>query len=324
MKSINVGVVGGAGYTAGELVRILIHHPQVNIVFINSSSNAGNPIEEVHSGLIGETDLVFTDELPFDKVDALFLCSAHGDSKKFMEAHTIPATLKIIDLSTDYRESRPDHTFVYGLPELNHEAISKANRIANPGCFATAIQLALLPLAKNHLLKDEVHVNAITGSTGAGVKPSSTSHFSWRNNNISIYKPFGHQHLQEIGQSLHQLQPGFNLPVNFIPVRGNFTRGIYVTAYTRYEGSLQEAIQLYTDYYTESAFTFVTTKNPDMKQIVNTNKGIVYLEKHGDKLLVVSMIDNLLKGASGQAVQNMNLMFGLDEKAGLNLKATGF
>ena len=324
MKSINVGVVGGAGYTAGELVRILIHHPQVNIVFINSSSNAGNPIEDVHSGLIGETDLVFTDELPFDKVDALFLCSAHGDSKKFMEAHTIPATLKIIDLSTDYRESRPDHTFVYGLPELNHEAISKANRIANPGCFATAIQLALLPLAKNHLLKDEVHVNAITGSTGAGVKPSSTSHFSWRNNNISIYKPFGHQHLQEIGQSLHQLQPGFNLPVNFIPVRGNFTRGIYVTAYTRYEGSLQEAIQLYTDYYTESAFTFVTTKNPDMKQVVNTNKGIVYLEKHGDKLLVVSMIDNLLKGASGQAVQNMNLMFGLDEKAGLNLKATGF
>lgn len=324
MKSINVGVVGGAGYTAGELVRILIHHPQVNIVFINSSSNAGNPIEEVHSGLIGETDLVFTDELPFDKVDALFLCSAHGDSKKFMEAHTIPATLKIIDLSTDYRESRPDHTFVYGLPELNHEAISKANRIANPGCFATAIQLALLPLAKNHLLKDEVHVNAITGSTGAGVKPSSTSHFSWRNNNISIYKPFGHQHLQEIGQSLHQLQPGFNLPVNFIPVRGNFTRGIYVTAYTRYEGSLQEAIQLYTDYYAESAFTFVTTKNPDMKQVVNTNKGIVYLEKHGDKLLVVSMIDNLLKGASGQAVQNMNLMFGLDEKAGLNLKASGF
>lgn len=324
MKSINVGVVGGAGYTAGELVRILIHHPQVNIVFINSSSNAGNPIEEVHSGLIGETDLVFTDELPFDKVDALFLCSAHGDSKKFMEAHTIPATLKIIDLSTDYRESRPDHTFVYGLPELNHEAISKANRIANPGCFATAIQLALLPLAKNHLLKDEVHVNAITGSTGAGVKPSSTSHFSWRNNNISIYKPFGHQHLQEIGQSLHQLQPGFNLPVNFIPVRGNFTRGIYVTAYTRYEGSLQEAIQLYTDFYADSAFTFVTTKNPDMKQVVNTNKGIVYLEKHGDKLLVVSMIDNLLKGASGQAVQNMNLMFGLDEKAGLNLKATGF
>lgn len=324
MKSINVGVVGGAGYTAGELVRILIHHPQVNIVFINSSSNAGNPIEDVHSGLIGETDLVFTDELPFDKVDALFLCSAHGDSKKFMEAHTIPATLKIIDLSTDYRESRPDHTFVYGLPELNHEAISKANRIANPGCFATAIQLALLPLAKNHLLKDEVHVNAITGSTGAGVKPSSTSHFSWRNNNISIYKPFGHQHLQEIGQSLHQLQPGFNLPVNFIPVRGNFTRGIYVTAYTRYEGSLQEAIQLYTDFYADSAFTFVTTKNPDMKQVVNTNKGIVYLEKHGDKLLVVSMIDNLLKGASGQAVQNMNLMFGLDEKAGLNLKATGF
>lgn len=321
---IRVGVIGGAGYTAGELLRLLIHHPQVEIVFVNSSSNAGNAVEEVHSGLTGETTLVFTHALPLDRVDALFLCSAHGDSKKFMEENEIPDGVKIIDLSTDYREARADHDFVYGLPELNHDAIGTAHRIANPGCFATAIQLAILPLAAGGLLCDDVHVNAITGSTGAGVKPSSTSHFSWRNNNISIYKPFAHQHLMEIGQSLRQLQPGFNSAVNFIPVRGNFTRGIYVTAYTRFEGSLQEAQQLYSDFYKDAAFTFVISKNPDLKQVVNTNKGILYLEKHDDKLLIVSLIDNLLKGASGQAVQNMNLMFGLDERVGLNLKATGF
>lgn len=324
MNKIKVGVIGGAGYTAGELLRILIHHPQVDIVFINSSSNAGNPIDEVHSGLTGETDLVFTDALPLDKVDVLFLCSAHGDSKKFMDANELPASVKIVDLSTDYREARPDHDFVYGLPELNRDAIRKARRIANPGCFATAIQLALLPLAANGLLTDEVHVNAITGSTGAGVKPGPTSHFSWRNNNISIYKAFEHQHLQEIGQSLRQLQPGMNKAINFIPVRGNFTRGIYVTAYTRFDGTLDEALALYTSYYNDAAFTFIVRKNPDLKQVVNTNKGILYLEKHGDKLLVISMIDNLLKGASGQAVQNMNLMMGIDEKTGLNLKSAGF
>jgi len=324
MNKIKVGVIGGAGYTAGELLRILIHHPQVDIVFINSSSNAGNPIDEVHSGLTGETDLVFTDALPLDKVDVLFLCSAHGDSKKFMDANELPASVKIVDLSTDYREARPDHDFVYGLPELNRDAIRKARRIANPGCFATAIQLALLPLAANGLLTDEVHVNAITGSTGAGVKPGPTSHFSWRNNNISIYKAFEHQHLQEIGQSLRQLQPGMNKAINFIPVRGNFTRGIYVTAYTRFDGTLDEALALYTSYYNDAAFTFIVPKNPDLKQVVNTNKGILYLEKHGDKLLVISMIDNLLKGASGQAVQNMNLMMGIDEKTGLNLKSAGF
>ncbi len=324
MNKIKVGVIGGAGYTAGELLRILIHHPQVDIVFINSSSNAGNPIDEVHSGLTGETDLVFTDALPLDKVDVLFLCSAHGDSKKFMDSNEIPASVKIVDLSTDYREARPDHDFVYGLPELNRDAIRKARRIANPGCFATAIQLALLPLAANGLLTDEVHVNAITGSTGAGVKPGPTSHFSWRNNNISIYKAFEHQHLQEIGQSLRQLQPGMNKAINFIPVRGNFTRGIYVTAYTRFDGTLDEALALYTSYYNDAAFTFIVRKNPDLKQVVNTNKGILYLEKHGDKLLVISMIDNLLKGASGQAVQNMNLMMGIDEKTGLNLKSAGF
>ena len=324
MKKINVGVIGGAGYTAGELLRILINHPQVEIEFVNSSSNNGNYITEVHSGLIGETDLVFTSELNFDKIDALFLCSAHGDSKKFMDSNAIPDYLKIIDLSTDYREKRPDHDFIYGLPELNRSAIISAQHIANPGCFATAIQLALLPLASVGLLNDEIHVNAITGSTGAGVKPSSSTHFSWRNNNISIYKPFDHQHLQEIGQSLRQLQQGFDKAVNFIPVRGNFARGIFASTYINSNISINQAKNLYHDFYKDAAFTFITDKNPDMKQAVNTNKALVCLEKHGEKLLIVSMIDNLLKGASGQAVQNMNLMFGLDEKTGLGLKAIGF
>ena len=324
MIKIKAGVIGGAGYTAGELIRILIHHPNVEIVFVNSTSNAGNPVTDVHSGLIGETELIFTSGLPFNEVDVLFLCSAHGDSKKFMELNELPASLKIIDLSTDYRAKSPTHDFVYGLPELNREDIKMATRIANPGCFATAIQLALFPLAAAGLLTDEVHINAITGSTGAGVKPSDTSHFSWRSNNISIYKAFDHQHLEEIGQSLRQLQPGFKKALNFIPVRGNFARGIYATTYTQCTLSLEEAKKLYVDFYKDSAFTFVTDKNPDLKQVVNTNKGLVYLEKHGDKLLIVSMIDNLLKGASGQAVQNMNLMTGLDEKTGLGLKSTGF
>ena len=324
MTKIKVGVIGGAGYTAGELLRILINHPNVEIGFVNSTSNAGNPVTDVHSGLIGETDLVFTSGLPFNEVDALFLCSAHGDSKKFMDNNDIPASMKIIDLSTDYRAKSPSHDFVYGLPELNRDEIRKATRIANPGCFATAIQLAIFPLAVAGVLTDEIHVNAITGSTGAGVKPSDTSHFSWRNNNISMYKAFDHQHLGEIGQSLRQLQPGFQKAVNFIPVRGNFARGIYATTYTHCTLPLEEAKKLYVNFYKDSAFTFVVDKNPDLKQVVNTNKGLVYLEKHGDKLLIVSMIDNLLKGASGQAVQNMNLMFGLDETTGLRLKATGF
>ena len=324
MISIKVGVVGGAGYTAGELLRILVNHPNVEIAFVHSNSNAGNPITDVHSGLIGETNLIFTSELSFDKVDALFLCSAHGDSKKFMDENNVPAAVKIIDLSTDYREKRADHDFVYGLPELNASEIRKAQHVANPGCFATCIQLGLLPLAAAGMLTDDIHVNAITGSTGAGVKPSATSHFSWRNNNISIYKAFNHQHLQEISQSLRQLQNNFHAAVNFIPVRGNFARGIYATIYTKCNLTLDEAKSLYKDFYKDAAFTFVVDKNPDMKQVVNTNKAIVYLEKHGDKLLIVSMIDNLLKGASGQAVQNMNLMFGLDEKAGLGLKSIGF
>ena len=324
MTKIKAGVIGGAGYTAGELLRILINHPNVEIEFVNSSSNAGNPLTDVHNGLIGETDLAFTDALPLTSVDVLFLCSAHGDSKKFLDSNEIPASVKIIDLSTDYRAKSPSHDFVYGLPELNREEIKRATRVANPGCFATAIQLALFPLAAAGLLTDELHVNAITGSTGAGVKPTETSHFSWRNNNISIYKAFNHQHLEEIGQSLRQLQPGFQKSLNFIPVRGNFARGIYATTYTTCALSLEDARKLYADFYKDAAFTFVVTKSPDMKQVVNTNKGIVYLEKHGDKLLIVSMIDNLLKGASGQAVQNMNLMFGLDEKTGLNLKSIGF
>ena len=324
MTKIKVGVIGGAGYTAGELLRILINHPNVEIVFVNSTSNAGNPVTDVHSGLIGETNLVFTSGLPFTEVDALFLCSAHGDSKKFMDNNEIPASMKIIDLSTDYRAKSPNHDFIYGLPELNRDGIRKASRIANPGCFATAIQLAIFPLAAAGLLTEEIHVNAITGSTGAGVKPSDTSHFSWRNNNISMYKAFDHQHLEEIGQSIRQLQPGFRKAVNFIPVRGNFARGIYATTYTHCTLTLEEAKKLYVDFYKDSAFTFVVDKNPDLKQVVNTNKGLVYLEKHGDKLLIVTMIDNLLKGASGQAVQNMNLMVGLDEKTGLGLKAIGF
>ncbi|OJV38360.1 MAG: N-acetyl-gamma-glutamyl-phosphate reductase [Bacteroidales bacterium 36-12] len=324
MQKIKIGVIGGAGYTAGELLRILINHPNVEIVFVNSSSNAGNPITQVHSGLIGETDLIFTSDLPLNQVDALFLCSAHGDSKKFVEANDIPQNVKIIDLSTDYRAKSTEHDFIYGLPELNRDEIIKANHIANPGCFATAIQVALLPLAAHGLLKDEIHVNAITGSTGAGVKPSATSHFSWRNNNISIYQAFKHRHLQEINQSLTQLQEDYAGKLNFIPVRGNFTRGIYVTSYTKCDLSLEDAYILYRNFYKDAAFTFVTDQNPDLKQVVNTNKAIIYLEKHDDKLLIVSMTDNLLKGASGQAVQNMNLMFGLDEKIGLNLKSTGF
>jgi len=319
---IKTGIIGGAGYTAGELIRILINHPNVEITFINSSSNAGNKITDIHSGLIGETDLVFTDELPLDKVDVLFLCSAHGDSKKFIEANEIPSSVKIIDLSTDYRNE--SEGFVYGLPELKKERIEKATKIANPGCFATAIQLALLPLAANGLLKNEVHVNAITGSTGAGVKPGATTHFSWRNNNISVYEVFKHRHLIEMNQSLKQLQSDFGKAINFVPVRGNFTRGIFTSVYTECDLSLEEIKALFEQYYKDAAFTFITDKNPDLKQVVNTNKCVLFVDKYENKVFIISIIDNLLKGASGQAVQNMNLMFGLDEKAGLNLKAGAF
>jgi N-acetyl-gamma-glutamyl-phosphate reductase len=347
MRRIKVGIIGGAGYTAGELLRLLINHPGVEIGFVHSASNAGNKIAGVHGGLLGETDLAFTADLPchpaFDAestgksqniafqsrsgefpVDALFLCSAHGDSRKFMETHSIPPQVKIIDLSTDYRHKETAGDFVYGLPELNKAQIQKAARVANPGCFATAIQLALLPLAASQKITSEMHVHAITGSTGAGVKPGATTHFSWRDNNLSIYKAFEHQHLQEINESLHQLQPELTESLNFIPVRGNFSRGIFASVYTDCDLSKEEANTLYKEFYKNAAFTFVADGNPDLKQAVNTNKCVLYVEKSGNKLLIISVIDNLLKGASGQAVQNFNLMFGLDEKAGLRLKASGF
>lgn len=320
---IKIGIIGGAGYTAGELIRILINHPDAEIVFINSNSNAGNPIVQVHEGLYGETDLAFTDQLPLDQVDVLFFCTAHGDTKKFLENHSIPENVKIIDLSMDYR-IEGEHDFIYGLPELNRRQICKSNRVANPGCFATAIQLALLPLAKHLMLNGDVMVNAITGSTGAGVKPGSTSHFSWRNNNMSVYKAFDHQHVPEIKQSLKQLQNSFNAEIDFIPYRGDFPRGIFTTIVVKSRVSIEELTRLYEEYYAKDSFVHIIQANIDLKQVVNTNKCLLHLEKHGDKLLIISCIDNLLKGASGQAVHNMNLMFNLEETVGLKLKPSGF
>lgn len=321
---IKAGIIGGAGYTAGELIRLLINHPEVDIHFVHSVSNAGNKITDVHGGLLGETELLFSDRYPLEEIDVLFLCSAHGDSKRFVDENNIPPQLKLIDLSTDYRQARSDHDFVYGLPELNMAQIRNAQHLANPGCFATAIQLALLPLASAQLLHDEIHVHAVTGSTGAGVKPTATGHFSWRDNNLSIYKPFEHQHLSEIRQSIRQLQPDFDRAVNFIPLRGDFPRGIFASVYLPCALSAESVMALYRQYYQNAAFTFVTDKNPDLKAVVNTNKCILFPEKHGDKLLIVSVIDNLLKGASGQAVQNFNLMFGLDEHTALRLKPSAF
>lgn len=321
---IRAGIIGGAGYTAGELIRLLVNHPEAEIVFVNSSSNAGNRITDVHGGLYGECDLVFTDELPLDKIDVLFFCTAHGDTRKFMESHNIPESLKIIDLSMDYRIASSEHNFLYGLPELNRRAICKASRVANPGCFATCIELGLLPLAKHLMLNSDISVNAITGSTGAGVKPSSTSHFSWRNNNMSIYKAFDHQHIPEIKQSLTQLQTSFNAEIDFIPYRGDFPRGIFATLVVKTKVDLHEITRIYEEYYERDSFVHIVDKNIDLKQVVNTNKCLIHLEKHGDKLLIISCIDNLLKGASGQAVHNMNLMFNLEETIGLRLKPAAF
>jgi len=322
-NKIRVGIVGGAGYTAGELIRILLYHPAAELKYIQSSSNNGLRVSAVHTDLLGDTDLIFID-IDFNDLDVVFLCSGHGKSIDYLNNTVIPQRVKIIDLSHDFRLKRAGNDFVYGLPELNREQIRTATKIANPGCFATAIQLALLPLASAGLLIDEVHVHAITGSTGAGQAPTKTSHFSWRDNNLSVYKAFEHQHLGEICQSLKQAQPGFEKDVNFIPVRGNHTRGIFVTAYTKYEGNLDEANSIFSDFYAAHPFVNISPENPDLKQVVNTNKALLFLEKHGNKLMIVSCIDNLLKGASGQAVQNMNLMFGLDERCGLNLKAIGF
>lgn len=319
---IKVGIIGGAGYTAGELIRLLLNHPQVELVFVNSQSNAGNPLTYVHEGLMGDTDMTFTADYDLKAIDCLFLCSGHGASAKFWQENERPAGLKVVDLAQDFRDE--SEGYVYGLPELNFERIAKADSVANPGCYATAIQLALMPLAKAGLLDRDVHVTGITGSTGAGVKPSFTTHFSWRNGNMSVYKAFEHQHLLEINRSLRKLMPGMTGEVNFIPMRGDFARGIFVTAYIDTDMTEDDARRLYEDFYRESAFTSVATKSLDLKQVVNTNKGLVWVEKHGNKLLILSAIDNLLKGASGQALQNMNIMFGLDQTTGLRLKASAF
>lgn len=321
---IKAGIIGGAGYTGGELIRILLYHPNVQIQFIHSVSNAGNPIIDVHTNLIGETDLVFTNEIDFSKINVLFFCMGHGKSIAFLEKYEVPRSVKIIDLSRDFRLKAPTHNYIYGLPELNKALIQETNFLANCGCFATAIQLALLPLAKEKALKDDVHIHAITGSTGAGQKPRTTTHFSWRNNNLSIYKAFKHQHLGEITQSLKQLQPDLDVDLNFLPLRGNFPRGIFASLYTKTDLSETAAKVLYQDYYKNEPFVVLSNKNPNLKQVVNTNKCVLFLEKHEDKLLIISMIDNLIKGASGQAVQNMNLMFGLEETTGLHLKGVAF
>ena len=320
---LRVGILGAAGYTGGELIRVLLNHPKVEIGFANSESNAGNLVSDVHEGLIGETDLRFTDQMPFDQVDVVFFCFGHGKSEQFLKEHSIPANVKIIDLAQDFR-IKGDHDYVYGLPEINKEDIQKAQHVANPGCFATCIQLALLPAAHLNILKEDVSVNAITGSTGAGQKPGATTHFSWRNNNLSIYKPFTHQHLAEIKQSIKQVQGYLDADIDFIPYRGDFARGIFCTAVIKTKVPEADIIETYKDFYKDAAFTHYSDKAIDLKQVVNTNKAVVHCEKFGDKLLVTAAIDNLLKGAVGQAVQNMNLMFGIDERAGLRLKASAF
>jgi N-acetyl-gamma-glutamyl-phosphate reductase len=320
---LSVGILGAAGYTGGELIRVLLNHPQVKIVFANSESNAGNLVSDVHEGLIGETDLKFTSEMPFDKVDVVFFCFGHGKSEQFLKEHTIPANVKIIDLAQDFR-IKGDHDYIYGLPETHKTAIEACQHLANPGCFATCIQLAMLPALKNKLIEGDIHVSGVTGSTGAGQKPGATTHFSWRTDNISLYKTFTHQHLLEINQTVQELYPGYQGRVLFIPQRGCFARGIFVTAVAKCNFPIEEVQRLYADYYRDAAFTHFVTTSPDMKQVVNTNKALVYVEKYEDQLLMVSTIDNLLKGAVGQAVQNMNLMFGIEETAGLQLKASAF
>jgi len=344
---IKVGILGAAGYTGGELLRILINHPDVEIVFANSESNAGNRIADVHEGLLGDTEMCFSDKMPFDDVDVVFFCFGHGKSEAFLKEHQIPSHVKIIDLAQDFR-IKGDHDYVYGLPEIHKEAIKNCQHLANPGCFATCIQEGLLPLAKAGLLYNDVAVNAITGSTGAGQKPGATTHFSWRNDNMSVYKLFQHQHLHEICQTLNELRPSQapnvcdtlnstptekDITVDFVPYRGDFTRGIFCTEVVKLEGeegsasnpTKEQLVELYKEFYKDAAFTHYVDSALDLKQIVGTNKALVHLDKfNGNKVVVTSIIDNLLKGAVGQAVQNMNLMFGLNEKAGLNLKAIAF
>ena len=321
---IKVGILGAAGYTGGELIRLLVNHPEAEIVFANSESNAGNLVADVHEGLYGDCQLTFTSETPFDKVDVVFFCFGHGKSEAFLKEHSIPSHVKIIDLAQDFRLAAPGNDYIYGLPEINKASIAQAQHVANPGCFATCIQLALLPAAHLHLLTNDIAVNAITGSTGAGQKPTATTHFSWRTGNMSIYKAFTHQHVPEIKQSLRQVQGFLNADIDFIPYRGDFTRGIFATAVIKTTMELPEIVAAYKAFYQDAAFTHYCDKAIDMKQVVNTNKALVHCDKFGDKLLVTSTIDNLLKGAVGQAVQNMNILFGLDETTGLKLKANAF
>ena len=346
---IRVGILGAAGYTGGELIRLLLNHPEAEIVFANSESNAGNLMSDVHEGLTGETELKFTDQMPFDRVDVVFFCFGHGKSEQFLKEHTIPADVKIIDLAQDFRIKREKvivnsekfptgegsaeansslftlpYNFIYGLPEINKEEICKAQHVANPGCFATCIQLALLPAAHLNLLKEDVSVNAITGSTGAGQKPAATTHFSWRTGNMSIYKAFSHQHIAEIRQSLKQVQGYLDASIDFIPYRGDFARGIFCTAVIKTKAPADDIVAAYKEFYQDAAFTHYSDKAIDLKQVVNTNKALVHVDGFEGKVLVTSCIDNLLKGAVGQAVQNMNLMFGIDERTGLRLKASAF
>ena len=329
---IKIGILGAAGYTGGELIRLLVNHPEAEIIFANSESNAGNLVADVHEGLLGDTDLRFTDAMPFDEVDVVFFCFGHGKSEQFLQEHTIPEHVKIIDLAQDFRIAAPTHDYVYGLPEIHREQISKCQHLANPGCFATCIQLGLLPLAKAGLLTHDVAVNAITGSTGAGQKPVSTTHFSWRSDNMSIYKVFTHQHLHEIRQSLTELQGSLEASIDFIPYRGDFARGIFCTEVVKFDGeegtptnpTAEQLAEMYRAFYADAAFTHYVDKALDLKQVVNTNKALVHVDKFGNKAVITCIIDNLLKGAVGQAVQNMNLMFGIDEHSGLRLKANAF
>lgn len=329
---IKIGILGAAGYTGGELIRLLVNHPEAEIIFANSESNAGNLVADVHEGLLGDTDLRFTDAMPFDEVDVVFFCFGHGKSEQFLQEHTIPEHVKIIDLAQDFRIAAPTHDYVYGLPEIHREQISKCQHLANPGCFATCIQLGLLPLAKAGLLTHDVAVNAITGSTGAGQKPVSTTHFSWRSDNMSIYKVFTHQHLHEIRQSLTELQGSLEASIDFIPYRGDFARGIFCTEVVKFDGeegtptnpTAEQLAEMYRAFYADAAFTHYVDKALDLKQVVNTNKALVHVDKFGNKAVITCIIDNLLKGAIGQAVQNMNLMFGIDEHSGLRLKANAF
>ena len=321
---VKIGILGAAGYTGGELIRVLLNHPEAQIVFANSESNAGNLVADVHEGLYGDTDMRFTDEMPFDDVDVVFFCFGHGKSEQFLREHSIPSKVKIIDLAQDFRLAAPDNDYVYGLPEINRERIATAQHVANPGCFATCIQLGLLPAAKMHLINTDVSVNAITGSTGAGQKPGATTHFSWRNNNMSIYKAFIHQHVPEIRQSLKQTQGYLDASIDFIPYRGDFARGIFATEVVKTDKPVEGIVAGYKEFYKDAKFTHYVDKAIDLKQVVNTNKCLVHVDKYGDKLLITSCIDNLLKGAVGQAVQNMNIMFGVNESLGLSLKPSAF